>query len=83
MHTGDFEAFEATRQAMDKVMLALKDDNTTVIGINGMGGVGKTTMVTYVSSQAKRDGIFDHVIMACVSDNPDLMKIQGTFADML
>ncbi|XP_062026358.1 probable disease resistance protein RPP1 isoform X1 [Rosa rugosa] len=83
MHTGDFEAFEATRQAMDKVMSALKDDNITVIGINGMGGVGKTTMVTYVSSQAKRDGIFDHVIMACISENPDLIKIQGILADML
>ncbi|PRQ19863.1 putative P-loop containing nucleoside triphosphate hydrolase [Rosa chinensis] len=83
MHTGDFEAFEATRQAMDKVVSALKDDNITVIGINGMGGVGKTTMVTYVSSQAKRDGIFDHVIMACISENPDLIKIQGILADML
>ncbi|KAM5574476.1 hypothetical protein ABKV19_013761 [Rosa sericea] len=83
MHTGDFEAFEATRQAMEEVMSALKDDNITIIGINGMGGVGKTTMVTYVSSQAKRDGIFDHVIMACISENPDLIKIQGILADML
>ncbi|XP_050378425.1 disease resistance protein At4g27190-like [Argentina anserina] len=82
-HTGDFEAFEATRQAMEKVMCALKRYHLTVIGVMGMGGVGKTTMATYASSQAKRDGIFDHVIMACISQNPDLMKIQGIYADML
>ncbi|KAK9940482.1 hypothetical protein M0R45_017141 [Rubus argutus] len=83
MSTTGFEAFEATKQAMDGVMKVLKDDKVTVIGVYGMGGVGKTTVVKHVSAQAQKDGLFDHVIMAVVSQSPDLMKIQGTFADML
>ncbi|CAN6693449.1 unnamed protein product [Malus baccata var. baccata] len=83
MSTGDFEAFEATRQAMDGVMKALKDDNITVIGVHGMRGIGKTTMVKHVGVQACKDKLFDHVIMAVISQNPNLVKIQQQLAEML
>ncbi|XP_062002045.1 probable disease resistance protein At4g27220 [Rosa rugosa] len=83
MSIGDFEAFAATKQAIDKVMIALKDDEATTIGVYGMGGVGKTTMVNYVGVQARENRLFDKVILAVVSQNPDLMKIQQTFAEML
>ncbi|KAH0989022.1 hypothetical protein GBA52_000505 [Prunus armeniaca] len=83
MSTGGFQAFGSTRKAMDQVMTALKDDKVTVIGVYGMGGVGKTTMVKQVGAQARKDGLFDHVIMAVFSQNPDLMKIQGQLSDML
>ncbi|XP_048426006.1 probable disease resistance protein At1g61190 [Pyrus x bretschneideri] len=83
MSTGDFEAFEATRQAMDGVMKALKDDNVTVIGVHGMGGIGKTTMVKHVGVQACKEKLFDHVIMAVISQNPNLVKIQQQLAEML
>ncbi|XP_034700248.1 probable disease resistance protein At1g61190 [Vitis riparia] len=81
--TGDFEAFESTQQAMNEVMKALRDDNVNVIGVYGMGGVGKTTMVEQVSVQARRDELFDHVVMAVVSQNINLKMIQGQIADML
>ncbi|KAM5582534.1 putative disease resistance protein [Rosa sericea] len=81
--TGDFKAFEATRQAMDEVMKALKDDEVTAIGVYGMGGVGKTTMVKHVGAHARKSGIFDYVIMAVVSQSPDLEKIQGSLAELL
>nr|XP_017186273.2 disease resistance protein At4g27190-like [Malus domestica]XP_017186275.2 disease resistance protein At4g27190-like [Malus domestica]XP_017186279.2 disease resistance protein At4g27190-like [Malus domestica]XP_028943690.1 disease resistance protein At4g27190-like [Malus domestica]XP_028943691.1 disease resistance protein At4g27190-like [Malus domestica]XP_028943692.1 disease resistance protein At4g27190-like [Malus domestica]XP_028943693.1 disease resistance protein At4g27190-like [Malus d len=83
MSTGDFEAFEATRQAMDQVMKALKDDNVTVIAVHGMGGIGKTTMVKHVGVQVGKGKLFDHVIMAVVSQNPNLVKIQQQLAEML
>ncbi|KAM1203937.1 hypothetical protein ACFX2J_019692 [Malus domestica] len=83
MSTNGFQAFAATRQAMDQVMKALKDDKVTVIGVYGMGGVGKTTMVKNVGVQACKDGLFDHVIMAVFTQNPNLMKIQGQLSDML
>ena len=81
--TGDFEAFESTQQAMNEVMKALRDDNVNVIGVYGMGGVGKTTMVEQVSVQARRDELFDHVVKAVVSQNINLKMIQGQIADML
>ncbi|BFG19551.1 hypothetical protein CerSpe_058250 [Prunus speciosa] len=64
-------------------MTVPKDDKVTVIGVYGMGGVGKTTMVKQVGAQARKDGLFDNVIMAVFSQNPDLMKIQGQLSDML
>ncbi|PRQ35278.1 putative toll-like receptor, P-loop containing nucleoside triphosphate hydrolase [Rosa chinensis] len=81
--TRDFKTFKATRKAMDEVMKALKDDEVTTIGVYGMGGVGKTTMVRHVGAQAQKRGIFHHVIMAVVSQSPDLEKIQRTLAELL
>nr|XP_011461658.1 PREDICTED: probable disease resistance protein At4g27220 isoform X2 [Fragaria vesca subsp. vesca] len=81
--TGDFQEYEATKEAMRKVMEALKDDKITVVGVYGMGGVGKTSMVRHVAAQACRNGTFNHWIMAVISQNLDLEKVQGTLADLL
>ncbi|XP_062016570.1 mitogen-activated protein kinase kinase kinase 1-like [Rosa rugosa] len=82
MSSGDFEAYEATRKAIDEVMKALKDkdDEVTADGVYGMGGVGKTTMVKHVAAQSCKNGTSHHVIMAVVSQSPDLTKIQSTLA---
>nr|XP_011461856.1 PREDICTED: probable disease resistance protein At4g27220 isoform X1 [Fragaria vesca subsp. vesca]XP_011461857.1 PREDICTED: probable disease resistance protein At4g27220 isoform X1 [Fragaria vesca subsp. vesca]XP_011461858.1 PREDICTED: probable disease resistance protein At4g27220 isoform X1 [Fragaria vesca subsp. vesca]XP_011461859.1 PREDICTED: probable disease resistance protein At4g27220 isoform X1 [Fragaria vesca subsp. vesca]XP_011461860.1 PREDICTED: probable disease resistance protein A len=81
--TGDFQAFEATRQAMNEVMKALIDDKVTCVGVHGMGGVGKTTMVKHVAAQTCKNGSFNHWIMATISQNNDLIKIQDTLAELL
>ncbi|XP_004289351.1 PREDICTED: probable disease resistance protein At4g27220 [Fragaria vesca subsp. vesca] len=81
--TGDFQAYEATKQAMDDVVKALTDDKITAVGVFGMGGVGKTSMVRHVAAQACKNGTFNHWIMAVVSQNRDLKRIQDTFADLL
>ncbi|XP_062011733.1 probable disease resistance protein At4g27220 [Rosa rugosa] len=83
MCTGDFVAFEATKRAMDKIMKTLQHDEVTTIGVFGMGGVGKTSMVKHVSAQARKIGLFNRVIMAVVSQTPNLRNIQGTLADLL
>ncbi|XP_004310281.1 PREDICTED: disease resistance protein At4g27190-like [Fragaria vesca subsp. vesca] len=81
--TDDFRAFGATKEAMRKVMEGLRDDKITAVGVYGMGGVGKTSMVKYVAEQACKNGTFNHWIMAVVSQNPELIKIQDTLADLL
>ncbi|XP_040375651.1 probable disease resistance protein At1g61300 [Rosa chinensis] len=83
MSNRDFEAFQATSQAMEKVMMALKDDKAAVIGVYGRGGIGKTTLVKHVGSQAKKDKLYDQVIVVVISQSPDLRNIQGTLADLL
>ncbi|PRQ35459.1 putative toll-like receptor, P-loop containing nucleoside triphosphate hydrolase [Rosa chinensis] len=78
-----FEPFEATREAMDKVMEALKDENITIIGVYGIGGVGKSTMVEHVGLEAQKKRLFPQVILARISPEPNVWNIQGTLADML
>ncbi|XP_038696346.1 probable disease resistance protein At4g27220 isoform X3 [Tripterygium wilfordii] len=64
-------------------MKALKDPNVNMIGVWGMGGVGKTTLVKKAAEQAKVDRIFDVVIFSEVSLNDDLGRIQGEIAEAL
>ncbi|PRQ35463.1 putative toll-like receptor, P-loop containing nucleoside triphosphate hydrolase [Rosa chinensis] len=80
---GDFEVFEATREAMDNVMKALEDENVTIIGVYGMPGIGKTTMVEHVGVEAQKKGLFRQVTRAVISQKPNLWKIQGRLASML
>ncbi|CAL5423033.1 unnamed protein product [Camellia sinensis] len=73
--TGGFKGFESRRLIMNGVMGALTDDSIYVIGICGMGGVGKTTMVKEVAKKAEEKKMFPQ--------NPDLINIQGEIAKIL
>ncbi|KAI8539498.1 hypothetical protein RHMOL_Rhmol09G0187900 [Rhododendron molle] len=83
MSSEGFVAFESTRKAMNEAMEALKDDRVKIVGVYGMGGGGKTTMVKQVGVKAHKEGLFDYVIMAVVSKTVNLRGIQGQLADML
>ncbi|XVF79320.1 hypothetical protein PTKIN_Ptkin14bG0211900 [Pterospermum kingtungense] len=69
--------------AFDEIMNALKDDKVITIGVWGMGGVGKTTLVTDVGHTAKALQLFHKVIKVVVSQTPDNEKIQEKIADFL
>ncbi|KAL5716131.1 hypothetical protein ACHQM5_017861 [Ranunculus cassubicifolius] len=79
----DFEAFESTEIAMDKVMKHLKTDQNSIIGVHGMGGIGKTTLMRKIGNQVKATRLFDVVVMVSVSQNQDLKKIQSEIAGEL
>ncbi|KAJ6314024.1 hypothetical protein OIU78_017642 [Salix suchowensis] len=64
-------------------MKALKDDNVNMIGLYGMGGVGKTTLVKEVRRRAKEMQLFDEVLLATVSQNQNVMYIQDRMAESL
>ncbi|XP_004296317.1 PREDICTED: disease resistance protein At4g27190-like [Fragaria vesca subsp. vesca] len=83
MSTGDLEAYEATRKSMGEIMKKLKDDNVTALAVYGMGGVGKTTLVKHVAAQSCKNGIFHHVVMAVVSQSPNVERIQHTLLEEL
>ncbi|KAA8538887.1 hypothetical protein F0562_025579 [Nyssa sinensis] len=80
---GDLEVFQSRKSTFNLIMEALKDDKVRVIGVSGMGGIGKTTLVKQVAKQADEDKIFDKIVMAVVSQTPNVRKIQGEIADMV
>ncbi|KAF3445369.1 hypothetical protein FNV43_RR10545 [Rhamnella rubrinervis] len=75
--------FQSRTEILNQVMEALRDKNMHIIAICGMGGIGKTTMAKEVARRAKEEKLFEVVVMAVVSQNPSVMKIQGEIADML
>ncbi|XP_031263113.1 probable disease resistance protein At4g27220 [Pistacia vera] len=76
--------FKSRNSIKKKIVKALVDDhNVSIIGICGMGGVGKTTLVKEISKQAKEEKIYDAVVMAVVSQTPNIAKIQEEIANML
>ncbi|RQO86162.1 hypothetical protein POPTR_001G446650v4 [Populus trichocarpa] len=74
---------ESSKAAFEQIMKALKDDNVNMIGLYGMGGVGKTTLVKEVGRRAKESKLFDEVLMATLSQNPNFIDIQDRMADSL
>ncbi|TXG66921.1 hypothetical protein EZV62_008196 [Acer yangbiense] len=54
-----------------------------MIGLYGMGGVGKTTLAKVVGEEAKEKKLFDEVVMVTVTQNPDVKNMQTHIADLL
>ncbi|XVF79135.1 hypothetical protein PTKIN_Ptkin14bG0195500 [Pterospermum kingtungense] len=76
-------ASKSYASAFDKIMEALKNDGVNTIGVFGMGGVGKTTLVAQVTYTAKSLQLFDRVVKVVVSQTPDIGKIQDKIEDFL
>ncbi|XVF18492.1 hypothetical protein REPUB_Repub11eG0026400 [Reevesia pubescens] len=49
MPSKDFVVSKSSASAINEIMEALKNDKVNMIGLWGMGGVGKTTLVTEIS----------------------------------
>ncbi|KAJ8760387.1 hypothetical protein K2173_015054 [Erythroxylum novogranatense] len=78
-----YKSYESRMPTSRKIMSAFRDKGISIIGLYGMGGVGKTTLVKEVGRQALEDKLFDEVVMATVTQSPDPKKIQGEIADKL
>lgn len=80
---GEFEAFKSAKLIMEKIIAALNDEQTSIVGVYGMGGVGKTALVKEVGKQLKTEKVYNSVVMLTVSQNPNIKKIQGKVAEKL
>ncbi|KAH9752968.1 Disease resistance protein [Citrus sinensis] len=80
MQVKDFEAFDSRMKVFQDVVEAVKDDKVNIIGVYGMGGVGKTTLVKQVANQVMEDKLFDKFVMAEITQTPDHHKIQDKLA---
>ncbi|XP_059598498.1 disease resistance protein At4g27190-like [Vitis vinifera] len=77
------EALESRMLTLNEVMEALRDANINRIGVWGMGGVGKSTLVKQVAEQANQEKLFEKVVNVSVLQTPDLERIQRELADWL
>jgi disease resistance protein RPS2 len=71
---------------LDEIMALLSDDEVQRIGIWGMGGVGKTTLVRSLNNKLKIISSmqpFRIIIWVTISQNFDIQKVQKQIAERL
>ncbi|TYH21648.1 hypothetical protein ES288_A04G062000v1 [Gossypium darwinii] len=74
---------ESSKIAFHQIIEALQDDNISMIGLWGMGGVGKTTLAREVGNQAEKLNLFNKVVIATVSQKPNFEAIQDQIAQYI
>ncbi|KAJ0014790.1 hypothetical protein Pint_21589 [Pistacia integerrima] len=79
----DYWPFESRKSTVKNMWDALKDVNTSMMGVSGMGGVGKNTFVKGVGRQAMEDLFVEEVVFAEVTETPDVKAGQPDLADKL
>ncbi|XP_074270091.1 uncharacterized protein LOC141593044 isoform X2 [Silene latifolia] len=75
------EGLESRNQLLHEILEKLKDDQVDSVGLFGMGGIGKTTLVEEVNIRAK--DAFGIKVMVEISDAPDFVRIQATIAESI
>ncbi|KAK3419941.1 hypothetical protein EUGRSUZ_G00713, partial [Eucalyptus grandis] len=79
----DDAIFESRAQIIRDIKEALAENSNSVVGVHGMGGLGKSTLLEEVRRIISKEKSFDWVAKADVSKNPDIKRIQGEIADAL
>ncbi|KAG6646107.1 hypothetical protein CIPAW_08G170600 [Carya illinoinensis] len=79
----DYMILGSRMSVMNRIIEALRDANFNKIGVSGLAGVGKSTLMEEIRRQAKEERLFNEVALAKVTDNPNLSRIQGEIAEML
>ncbi|KAF8019522.1 hypothetical protein BT93_G0261 [Corymbia citriodora subsp. variegata] len=79
---GDDGVFESRALIMQNIMNALASDNNSVVGVYGMPGIGKSTLLEEFRGMISEEK-FNRVAKANVSENPNIKTIQGEIADSL
>ncbi|GLT96034.1 hypothetical protein SLE2022_136830 [Rubroshorea leprosula] len=66
-----------------KILACLKREEVTKVGVWGMGGVGKTTIMMHVHNELLKEAKFKRVIWLNVSQRFDIYKLQEQIASNL
>ncbi|KAJ7954272.1 Disease resistance protein [Quillaja saponaria] len=79
----DFKVYKSRESTFNQVVEALADPNVNMVGVYGLGGVGKSTLVDHINKKVVEDQLFSVVVPATVKQNPVLEKIQKKIAETL
>ncbi|XP_030519636.2 probable disease resistance protein At4g27220 [Rhodamnia argentea] len=79
----DDGVIKSRAQMIRDIIDALADNSNRVVGVYGMGGVGKSTLLVDTERRIREEKSFDLVAKADVSENPDVKRIQGEIAHSL
>ncbi|KAD7477043.1 hypothetical protein E3N88_00179 [Mikania micrantha] len=74
--------FTSRAEQFNKALKWLQQDNnkSQVIALCGMGGVGKTTMMELLKTEAKNQKMFDYFVPVDIGNAPDMYSIQNDIA---
>ncbi|KAL9462948.1 hypothetical protein AB3S75_000870 [Citrus x aurantiifolia] len=77
-------AGKKTEEIMQEIWEDLMSDKVLKIGVWGMGGIGKTTIMSHINNRLQeKPNKFDDVIWVTVSQPLDLIKLQTEIAPVL
>ncbi|KAJ7954388.1 Disease resistance protein [Quillaja saponaria] len=79
----DFKVYKSRESTFNQVVEALADPNVNMVGVYGLAGVGKSTLVDQVYKHVVEDQLFNDVVIVTVKQNPVLEKIQKKIAELL
>ncbi|XP_022743855.1 probable disease resistance protein At1g12280 [Durio zibethinus] len=82
-HVNGYDAFASRTGALNGVMEALKNDDSNIIGVYGVGRAAITRLVKQFARLAMEKQLFDEVIMAAITQTPNIEKIQNEIAKNL
>ncbi|KAG2702072.1 hypothetical protein I3760_06G074300 [Carya illinoinensis] len=74
---------QEARNIVGNIAELLKNGTFNKIGVWGMAGGGKSTLMREIARKVNKEKLFDEVAMAIVLESPDLRPIQGEIADTL
>ncbi|AES70149.2 NB-ARC domain disease resistance protein [Medicago truncatula] len=82
-YSGNYTSFKSRELKYKELLDAIKDENNYIIVLQGMAGIGKTTLVEQVFKQLRGSKHFEYAICVTVSFSPDIKKIQCYIAEFL
>ncbi|RWR88080.1 putative disease resistance protein [Cinnamomum micranthum f. kanehirae] len=68
---------------LEEILHCILNTDMRIIGVHGMGGVGKTTIMTNIYNRLNKTTAFDHIIWITVSNDVDVSKLQRKIANKL